>query len=271
MPRHFTHPFCRYTRILYHFFCCCCFFLQLVIFLLPSFFFAPFCFCCSLCSNATYLEDSETTVEGLKFYGTPWTNSSHMVRSGGGGLCLLRLSIVRNSSLMVFVTAVLIDFSVCSFQRIACSRTARLLLPALLGAAHACGFLAPVRCFLGDQERPPALPPPPPLFLQYSTLYILLAFNFGHTLRCCRDIWRQQARVKRKQTETFGVFCIVRRASLVTRATSATAYSSRAHACLVRKALEASFTTGLDKSKAYSRRKLETTSFLCVHKKGKNM
>ncbi|CAM9987081.1 unnamed protein product [Ectocarpus sp. 4 AP-2014] len=29
-------------------------------------------------SNATYLEDSETTVEGLKFYGTPWTNSSHM-------------------------------------------------------------------------------------------------------------------------------------------------------------------------------------------------
>lgn len=30
-------------------------------------------------SNATYLEDSGVTVEGLKFYGTPWTNSSHMV------------------------------------------------------------------------------------------------------------------------------------------------------------------------------------------------
>lgn len=29
-------------------------------------------------SNATYLEDSGVTVEGLKFYGTPWTNSSHM-------------------------------------------------------------------------------------------------------------------------------------------------------------------------------------------------
>lgn len=30
-------------------------------------------------SNAVYLEDTGTTVEGLKFYGTPWTNSSHMV------------------------------------------------------------------------------------------------------------------------------------------------------------------------------------------------
>ncbi|CAN0472854.1 unnamed protein product [Ascophyllum nodosum] len=37
-----------------------------------------FIFRLSTCSNATYLEDSSARVEGLKFYGTPWTNSSHM-------------------------------------------------------------------------------------------------------------------------------------------------------------------------------------------------
>ncbi|CAM9666607.1 unnamed protein product, partial [Discosporangium mesarthrocarpum] len=30
-------------------------------------------------SNAIYLEDSGAVVEGLKFYGSPWTNSCHMV------------------------------------------------------------------------------------------------------------------------------------------------------------------------------------------------
>ncbi|CAM9996698.1 unnamed protein product, partial [Ascophyllum nodosum] len=34
-------------------------------------------------SNATYLEDSSARVEGLKFYGTPWTNSSHMASFEG--------------------------------------------------------------------------------------------------------------------------------------------------------------------------------------------